>query len=117
MRTRLKASMCLLGLVCTGLIGIGPTKAEASKCFIRDRNEFMAVVVCPVGLNQEDWREAGVEACGSRTACAAWIWDDPAKAPKAAPTTPAPTNKEDIISAVAIWVNGNKKLVTISPAR
>jgi hypothetical protein len=75
---------------------------------------MVAVVICPPGLKQSDWRDAGVEACGTRKPCGAWIWDDAEKAPDKAPPAHDKLAKDQITSAVAIWINEQSKLITLT---
>ena len=82
---------------------------------MRDTNELVTVVFCPPGLSQTALRDAGVQACGTRKPCAAWIWDDPARAPATTPPTPTDMSPEQIAAAVAVWVNESNQLITISP--
>ena len=115
MRIQATRLICLSVLIYAGLIHADPVWADGSGCLVRDHNALVTVVICPAGLDQPDWREAGVEACGARKPCAAWIWDDPKKAPEITPPTPTDMSREEIVSAVAIWVNETSQLITISP--
>jgi len=93
---------------------INPVQAQDSKCSVRDRNDYTIVVICPEGLDQTSWRDAGAKACGSLMPCAAWIWVDPEVAPKTAPSSPKMFSQTQVTSTVAIWVNEKKYLITIS---
>jgi len=106
----------LSALIYAGLIDSDVAWAAESECLVRDQNELVTVVICPTGLSQLEWHDAGVAACGARKPCAAWIWDDPEKAPEVAPPTPTELSREEITDAVAIWVNETANLITISPA-
>jgi len=103
-------------LIYAGLIYSNVVWSAESECLVRDHNELVTVVICPTGLSQLEWHDAGVAACGARKPCAAWIWDDPEKAPEVAPPTPTELSREEITDAVAIWVNETANLITISPA-
>lgn len=88
---------------------------QPTGCSVRDRRDFTVIVICPKELSQDSLRNAGLEACGSTKPCAAWIWVDEQKAPAVAPKTPEDFSRVQIVSAVAIWVNEDQKLITISP--
>lgn len=79
--------------------------ASSSECEVRARGGFAVVAICPPGLPESAWREVGRLACGSRGPCNAWIWDDPGKAPKRAPTFDSPMTDSQADSAVAVWIN------------
>jgi hypothetical protein len=90
-----------------------PALAGESKCELRDQAGFVAVLICPQGLEQEDLKNAGETACGTRMDCQGWIWDDAVNAPEKAPETPEDLTQEQISSSVGIWVNGNQNLITL----
>ena len=109
----------LTRIVCLFTLGLvaftfTPVASAESGCLVRDTNELVTVVICPSGLEQGDWQKAGVEACGNRKPCAAWIWDDASKAPEVTPPTPTDLSRAEIVSAVAIWVNETSQLIMIS---
>ncbi len=109
--------MTIVAVICCVAVFIDPVQAEDSKCSVRDQSDFTVVVICPEGLDQTGWQEAGAKACGSLMPCAAWIWTDPEVAPKTAPSTPTMFSQEQLTSAVAIWVNEKKQLITIDKVK
>jgi hypothetical protein len=86
-------------------------------CVHRDTNGMVTLVICPPGLPVEALGEAGDAACGDRRPCAAWIWDDAAVVPAAAPDTHEALGAETIAAAVAIWVAEDKSLITLEALR
>jgi len=88
---------------------------QESLCQTGDFRNFTAIVLCPADLNQEQWRDAGADACGDRKPCAAWIWTNEEIMPAEAPETPEDFSQEQIVNAVAIWVNEDQNLITIAP--
>ena len=116
MRKPFSSLIGLSVLIYAGLIYSDVAWAAESECLVRDQNELVTVVICPAGLSQLEWHDAGVTACGARKPCAAWIWDDPQKAPEVAPPTPTELSRDEIVSSVAIWDNETGKLIMISPA-
>ncbi|MFK5981001.1 MAG: hypothetical protein QM488_19195 [Rhizobiaceae bacterium] len=103
-------SYCLVAFV-------SPVQAEVAECSVLDTNDFTVVVICPEGLDQSGWRDAGAKACGLLKPCAAWIWVDPKIAPKTAPSTPTLFSQEQIANAVAIWVNEKQELIMITKSK
>jgi hypothetical protein len=89
-------------------------QADVSQCVVSDMTDYTAVVVCPKGLDQKSLRDAGVNACGDKLPCAAWIWDDPEKAPETAPSTPEKFTKDQVTSTLGIWISEKKQLIMIS---
>ena len=90
---------------------------DGATCPVRDKSATVAIVVCPPGLGQEQWRRAGEAACANTKPCSAWIWDDPAKAPEKAPPLPTGVAKNDVLNSVAVWDNDTKQLLTISKVK
>lgn len=89
---------------------LGRKLPTAAACQNLGRAALAAVVVCPPGLNEAEWREAGKAACGARGPCNAWIWDDVAKAPMVPPTFANPMTDAQVNSAVAVWINNSGTL-------
>ena len=89
---------------------LGRKLPAASSCQNLGRAALAAVVVCPPGLNEAEWREAGKVACPARGPCNAWIWDDSAKAPTVPPTFANPMTDAQVNSAVAVWINNTQTL-------
>ncbi len=90
----------------------GPPSGGA-KCKVTARSQNLALVLCPTGLGREALQSAGEEACKMRVRCNAWIWDDPARLPAAAPATDAELPKESTGHAVAVWVQDSKRLMSV----
>ena len=87
--------------------------ADASECSVRSRGSQVMIVVCPPGLEQEDWHTVGTETCGSLELCNVWIWDDAAKAPEMAPDNDDGLTKSQVSSAVAVWVNDVSQMLLL----
>ena len=83
---------------------------SAAQCERLDKPGMSAVVICPPDSSQADWREAGIAACGSKGPCHAWIWTDPAKAPKKPITPDSPMTGEQFEAAAALWVGYTQTL-------
>lgn len=107
--------LCYIVLAVAGLILLGMGRRDAPKCKQRGRGAFAKVVICVPGLNEAEWREAGKAACPTRGPCNAWIWDDPAKAPKRPPTFARPMTEAQVKSAVAVWRNNDQTLHVCPP--
>ena len=124
MRTRIENNKIIIGLATAVLLtGFGSTAAysedqaamsDKSQCTVRDLREYTAIVICPSGLDSEQWHQAGVEACGALLPCQAWIWSDAEIAPETAPDAPTDMTREQIAGAQAIWVNEKQQLITIA---
>jgi hypothetical protein len=91
----------------------GASAQSASACSLHARSEFVAILVCPPGLKQDDWKQSGVTACGNIPACSAWMWDDIQNLPKSAPRLASGLTSSEVASAVAIWDSAGNRLVTI----
>lgn len=89
----------------------------ATGCRVQEQNGRVAVVICPRGLTQEQWREAGEQACVNRKPCNAFIWDDAKNAPSFAPKYPTEVPHENFLAAVSIWDNDTKQMYIISKAK
>lgn len=87
--------------------------SDKKACEAGDRNGMVAIVICPAGLEQEDWKAAGEMACGEELPCGAWIWEDAALAPQSAPERHDLLSKEQITNASAIWVAEEQQLILI----
>lgn len=97
---------------------IFPTLVHAAEgmpteCTVKNRSEAIVVVVCQPALDQAVWSKAGRQACGPRTKCNAWIWDDAKKAPDVAPLADANLTAQQSASAVAVWANDSQSLLLI----
>jgi len=88
-----------------------PMTGEAGAgCRWLDKPGMSAVVLCPPGSSEADWREAGEAACASSGRCHAWIWTDPAKAPQSPITPDSPMTGEQFEAASALWVDYTQTL-------
>jgi len=93
------------------VVFFAPMTGEAGAgCRWLDKPGMSAVVLCPPGSNEADWREAGAAACGASGPCHAWIWIDPAKAPKKPIMPGSPMNDEQFEAAAALWVDYTQTL-------
>jgi len=107
----LRVSIFTSAAVIAAAVLIGPMRGEAvAGCRWLDKPGMSAVVLCPPGSSAGDWREAGAAACGSSGPCHAWIWTDPAKAPKSPITPDSPMNDEQFEAAAALWVDYTRTL-------
>lgn len=102
----------LLGIVVVALVlsQFSKSSAQKSPCYSRGRVALAAVVICPAGLSDGEWRAAGKHACRDQRACNAWIWDDPNAAPSSPPTFGTPMTDAQVDAAVAVWVNKAQSL-------
>ena len=62
-----------------------PLFADENLCETKGSNGMVALVLCPPGLDQSAWKDAGVAACDTRAPCGAWIWEDASAMPETAP--------------------------------
>jgi hypothetical protein len=111
-------------LVCSMLAATAPagaaepvTASPASSCAVKTRSDHVVIMVCPPGMNRDDWQSAGKSACEADKRCNVWIWDDAGKAPDAAPATDDVLPKKLTAVAVAVWVNDSRNLIILSRAR
>lgn len=95
--------VCALSFACVAALALAPADS-ASRCDQLPKPGMSAVVICPPGSDEADWREAGKNACRAPGNCHAWIWTDRNKAPKQPITRETPMNGEEFESAVALWV-------------
>ena len=112
--TGLQAGVCALavGIIAAAslaLLALTPG-GTAMQCAWLDKPGMSAVVICPPGSSEAEWREAGRAACASSGPCHAWIWTDPAKAPKKPITPDSPMTGEQFEAAAALWVDYTKTL-------
>lgn len=89
----------------------------APKCRVTASSDQIAIVLCAKGLKEGELADIGGEACGLRTGCNAWIWDDPDVMPKTAPKSDAGIAKAQAAAAVAVWANDSKSLLLIKKSR
>jgi hypothetical protein len=110
----LRASIYALAvgiMAAASLALLAPTPGRtAAQCARLDKPGMSAVVICPPGSSETDWREAGRAACASSGPCHAWIWTDPAKAPKKPITPDSPMTGEQFEAATALWVDYTQTL-------
>lgn len=86
---------------------------DIDTCAVNGKNGSVVIIVCPPGLDRQKWQRVAETACAKVKACSAWIWDDPKKAPKSTPAVATKIAKKDVLTAIAIWDNGTRKLMTI----
>lgn len=107
----LRVSIFALAVVVAAAVLITPISGEAAAgCRWLDKSGMSAVVLCPPGSSEADWREAGAAACGASGPCHAWIWTDPAKAPRKPITSSSPMTAEQFEAATALWVDYTQTL-------
>ena len=82
-------------------------------CTVRGKNGSVVIIVCAPGLDRQKWHKSAETACANVKACSAWIWDDPKKAPQSIPAIATGIPKKDVLTAVAVWDNDRKELMTI----
>ncbi len=97
-------------MVAAVALGLSTPGQSAVQCERLDKPGMSAVVICPPGSSEVDWREAGKAACASEAPCHAWIWTDPAKAPKKPITPDSPMTGEQFEAAAALWVGYTQTL-------
>lgn len=82
-------------------------------CEAKGTNGMVTVVLCPPGLDDEAWQQAGRAACGERKPCGAWIWDDVETLPGDIPDSHDKLAPEDVRNARAVWMNERQELYLI----
>jgi hypothetical protein len=96
---------------------ISATLAEQPKpkepCETKSSSESIAIVVCAPGLSREAWEAAGRNACGMRSQCNAWIWDNPDYVPDTAPVIDSDLPKKQAGAAVAVWINDTEDMILL----
>ncbi|MFT3803242.1 MAG: hypothetical protein QM766_18770 [Burkholderiaceae bacterium] len=103
-------------LACTltpAVLAADSVPAGNSACELVDRNDGVALLVCPHGLDNEALRQAGTAACHSSQQCKAWVWNDRSKVPDKAPVRDADIPESSRRYAAAIWVNESQGLITL----
>lgn len=107
-----------LMLAATGGLAVEPEQdapvASANDCRVHTADGVRVVVVCPAGLDQYGWKEAGTTACESVSGCIALIWDDAATAPSTLPPPGEQLSPEQASGLVAMWDNDSKMIVLVS---
>ena len=83
-------------------------------CSLRDTSGPIALALCPPGVGELVWQEAGRRACEGQAICGAWIWEDAAALPEKAPTTHDGLAPEAIAQARAIWVHEDESLIVLT---
>lgn len=76
-------------------------------------NGMVAAVLCPKGQTLEQWKAAGIAACGDRKPCGAWIWDDADAVPAALPAKHEELGADAVRRAKSIWINETGKMVIL----
>lgn len=99
----------IMAVVALALLAPTPGKT-AAQCARLDKPGMSAVVICPPGSSEAELRAAGKAACASSGPCHAWIWTDPAKAPKIPITPDSPMTDEQFEAAAALWVDYTQTL-------
>ena len=109
----------MAGIAMSAASNVVPAEETAmpADCNLKSRSDAVAVVVCKQGLGESAWRDAGKAACEGRNVCNAWIWDDPTKAPLAAPRTDADLHDIHSSRVAAVWVNDMEMLITVRSLR
>lgn len=98
-------------------MGMLPTLASgepAGQCSSEGSNGMVTAVLCPTGLDEAAWQEAGKAACGDRMPCGAWIWDDTANLPAEIPDSHDKLPGDSVKTALAIWMNERDQLIVIA---
>lgn len=127
-RTRSGRVLAALLLAASAIWAGVPTPAQAqapvaaAECERVDAKESTVVLVCPKaaelvaeeGEGLEALRAAGIQACLAREPCIAWIWNDPMNAPLVAPALSDGLTKDQVQSAIAVWINDAAELMIIS---
>jgi hypothetical protein len=109
----LKNFVVLLAAVTATQFSISAPASIPQQCIVKDRSNTVVVMVCQPNLSQSVWQKAGEAVCEAGQMCNVWIWDDPKKAPLNAPVTDAEFPKTHAASAVAIWVNDARSVITV----
>jgi hypothetical protein len=117
----MKPRLALLGAIVAMLAAAGHAAEEAAKpaksqCSVRSAEGSIRVLICPPGLEQQAYRDAGQEACGDQVKCNAWIWDSADRVPKYVPKQDSDIDPKVASEAVAVWANDSKQLMLIRHA-
>lgn len=91
--------------------------AEAGLCEQKTASTIISIVICPEGLTLEQLAGAGKAFCDGRMPCGAWIWSDPASAPEEAPENHDGLTKEEVTSAVGVWVAEQSQFISIEKVK
>ena len=103
----------LLAVLLGSVMAADPRPTGLGECAARTGTGSVVVLVCPPGLEERAWREAGQKACATSGQCNAWIWDNPSKAPQQVPKTDAEITKAQAADAVAVWINDTQHLMLL----
>ena len=117
----LKGALLMLvgtgGLTATHATTENQASVVRSACDVRSRSELVAVLVCRADLEEAALVEAGKAACGVRSPCNAWMWDDASKAPVKAPARDADIPKATAAAAIGVWANDTRTFVRVRRAK
>lgn len=89
------------------------SQAKPEDCEIKGTNEMVTAVLCPVGLDQVALQKAGTLACGERTPCGAWIWEDESAIPETIPNAHDLLPQSSVRAAKAVWMNEVSQLIIL----
>lgn len=87
--------------------------AQENLCEPKGSNGMVTLVLCPAGLDQTAWKDAGVAACDERMPCGAWIYEDATAMPETAPERHDLLKPEEVRAAKAIWINERSELMVL----
>ncbi len=106
--------LCFLAVSGGGAQAESKASRSPSECTARGDVGSVTVLICPSGLSREALRDAGQEVCArAGEICNAWIWDHADNAPKHPPATDSGLSKEQVRNAVAVWIKGAERLMTL----
>ena len=91
----------------------GETAQAVSLCEKKDGNKVIAIALCPTGLSHAELIDEGTAICYGRVPCGVWFWTDEANMPETAPQNHDGLTKEQITSALAVWVAEKGSLIEI----
>lgn len=110
---RIREIVVLAVLGTAGAAGAALAQEAEPRCEGRGENGMVSLLLCPEGLEAEDYAAEGRIACDGRKPCGAWIWLQAEAVPAEAPDAHDKLPRASVQQAVAIWVNESEKLMML----
>ncbi len=108
---RILPAVLALGLAATPLVAdpieLGSREGAETPphdCTEQSATTIISVVLCPAGLETEDFAEVGKAICGTALPCGVWMWEDEARMPEAAPENHDGLTQDNIAGSSGVWV-------------
>lgn len=90
-----------------------PVNVEVD-CYAISESEFVKIAYCKPNLIQENVIKGAISICKGEPECLVWIWDDLENAPDVAPANSQDLKPEEIQTALGVWDNTSRQMITIS---